>query len=320
MQEFDLIQRLVQRLHATRTDTRFGIGDDAAVIAPPPGYEVVVTTDTLVAGRHFPCDVGAGDIGFKTLAVSLSDVSAMGAEPAWATLTLTVPELEADWCNAFIDGALQAIGPHQVDIVGGDTTRGPLSITGTVFGLVPVGRAVMRHGARPGDVICVTGTLGDAALGLRLWQQREAASRPAATADVDWLYRRLHRPQWRSGVALAGAVHAAVDISDGVLADLSHIAAASDCGARLYADALPVSAAFESLCPAAERRRLQLAGGDDYELCVTLPPAAVTTLAAQLDCPLTAVGEVEAQPGVRVVAADGSRLSVNDFPGWDHFR
>src|SRR5699024_238301 len=221
MQEFDLIQRLVQRLHATRTDTRFGIGDDAAVIAPPPGYEVVVTTDTLVAGRHFPCDVGAGDIGFKTLAVSLSDVSAMGAEPAWATLTLTVPELEADWCNAFIDGALQAIGPHQVDIVGGDTTRGPLSITGTVFGLVPAGAAVTRRRARHGDAISATATFGDAALGLRSWQQRGAASRPAAaTADGDWLYRRLHRPQWRSGVALAGAVHAAGDISDGLLADL----------------------------------------------------------------------------------------------------
>src|SRR5699024_6728934 len=167
MQEFDLIQRLVQRLHATRTDTRFGIGDDAAVIAPPPGHEVVVTTDTLVAGRHFPTDIDAGDIGFKALAVSLSDVAAMGAEPTWAMLTLTAPELETRWCEAFIDGAQQAIGPLQVNIIGGDPTRGPLSITGTVFGLVPAGQAVMRHGARVGDVICVTGTLGDAALGLR---------------------------------------------------------------------------------------------------------------------------------------------------------
>lgn len=314
MREFELIAMLRQRLQAGRGDTRLGPGDDAAIIAPPAGHEIVVTSDTLVGGRHFPDDTTAFDIGFKALAVNLSDVAAMGAEPAWVTIALTLPDLQSDWCRAFIDGVLAAIGTAAVDIVGGDTTRGPLSITVTAFGLVPVGGAIRRSGARPGDLVCVTGTLGDAALGLRLW--------PGAAGDGDharWLRWRLCRPQWRHGVAMRGLAHAALDLSDGLAADLGHILVASACGARIDVDRLPASAAFDALCPAGDRPGLQLAGGDDYELCIVVPETGFAQLAAMLDCPLTAVGCIEAEPGLRLVDANGA-LMTTDYRGWDHFR
>lgn len=317
MQEFDLIGRLAQRLQAKRCDTRQGLGDDAAVITPPPGHDMVVTTDTLVAGRHFPDDAVAFDIGFKSLAVSLSDVAAMGATPAWATIALTTPELESSWCETFMDGAVQAIGNMDVDIMGGDTTSGPLSITGTVHGLVPAGQAVKRSGARPGDLVCVTGTLGDAALGLRLWNTRKQIE---PNCDIEWLHGRLNRPQWRNGAALAGVAHATIDLSDGLLADLGHILTASGCGAHIDASRLPSSRAFDTWCPAMDRNRLQLAGGDDYELCVVLPESAYSSLAQRLDCTLTPIGEIRKQKGFRVEDADGRPLPVSDFPGWDHFR
>ncbi|HLQ84742.1 MAG TPA: thiamine-phosphate kinase [Salinisphaeraceae bacterium] len=317
MREFDLIRVLTRRLRAARADTHLALGDDAAVLAPPAGHELVVSTDTLVAGRHFPRDAHAADIGFKALAVSLSDVAAMGAEPAWATLALTLPELDSTWCKAFVEGLLQAPGAARVDIVGGDTTRGPLSVTTTVFGLVPAGTAVRRSGAQAGDLLCVTGTLGDAALGLRLWQARP---RMRENAHAQWLWQRLHRPQWRRGSALRGRAHAAIDISDGLLADAGHILVASGCGARIQAAALPCSPAFAALCPQADRHALQLAGGDDYELCIVVPRAAQAALAAQLDCPLTVIGVIEAQPGLSVVDAAGAPLPTGAYPGWDHFR
>lgn len=316
MQEFELIRLLSQRLRASRADTRLGMGDDAAILAPPPGHELVVTSDTLVAGRHFPEDAAAADIGFKSLAVNLSDVAAMGAQPAWMTLALTSPELQLDWCEAFVDGALQAIGECGADIVGGDTTRGPLSITVTAFGLLPANTAIRRSGAQPGDLICVTGTLGDAALGLRLWQ----SGATVGDGETQWLCQRLHRPQWRPGWLMRDYAHAAIDLSDGLAADLGHILNASACGARINVDALPTSSAFAALCPTADRRALQLAGGDDYELCVVLPAQHYQKLADRLDCPLTQVGEIQVEPGVQLVDHTGAALADGDYLGWDHFR
>ncbi len=315
MREFELVERLAKRLAARRPDTVVGIGDDAAVLAPPPGEQVVVTTDTLIAGRHFPEDATAEDVGYKALAVNLSDVAAMGATPAWATLALSTPELDANWCDAFIDGALQAIGRQPVDILGGDTTRGPLAITVTVLGLVSAGKAVTRSGALPGDRICVTGTLGDAALGLRHWM---AASR-AHDQHLDYLFERLHRPRWRAGAALIGRVHAAIDISDGLMADLGHILAASRCGACIDVDVLPASPAFDAVCPRAERRRLQLAGGDDYELCLVLPERQIAPMRRLLDCRLTVIGTIQAAPGLRLVDASGRAVTSEGYAGWDHF-
>lgn len=317
MLEFELVRSLSQRLQPKRGDTHRGIGDDAAVLAPPPGHELVVTSDTLVADRHFPADIGAADIGFKALAVNLSDVAAMGAQPAWLTLALTVPELTAPWSDAFLDGALAAIGSAAVDIVGGDTTRGPLSITVTAFGLVPTGAAILRSGAQPGDLICVTGTLGDAALGLRLWREREGDSVDRQHA---WLWQRLHRPQWRCGHVMQGRAHAAIDLSDGLAADLGHVLAASDCGARINVDTLPASTAFAALCPANDRLRLQLAGGDDYELCMILPASEYADTAQALDCPLTVIGEIEAERGLRLVDNAGVAVAADECAGWDHFR
>src|SRR5699024_4839311 len=288
MREFELIRTLTGRLPAGRSDTRLGTGDDAAVVAPPAGHELVVTTDTLVAGRHFPGDAPAADIGYKAMAVNLSDVAAMGAAPAWATVALTAPALQTDWCEALQSGMLQAIGDAPVDIIGGDTTSGPLSVTVTAFGLLPCGSAVRRSGARPGDRICITGTLGDAALGLQLWQQGVVPDNDTA---AQWLRARLHRPQWRDGTAMQGLAHAAIDISDGLASDLTHVLEASGCGARIEADRLPSSTAFDTLCPPDQRHALQLAGGDDYELCIVLPPAHVEPLAAALSCPLTSRSE-----------------------------
>lgn len=319
MREFQLIDRLAARLAARRDDTHVAIGDDAAVVAPPAGQALAVTTDTLIAGRHFPEDTPAFDIGWKAIAVNLSDLAAMGAAPAWVTIALSAPELDGVWCDAFVDGALAAIGDAAVDVIGGDTTRGPLSITVTAMGLLPTGAGMFRRGARLGDTVAVTGTLGDAALGLSLWRDR---ARHADDPDVVHLLNRLARPQWRNGTAVRDLVHAAIDISDGFAADLDHVLHASGVGARIDVDALPCSQALGRRASSiAARRALQWSGGDDYELCLVLPAAAVASARDRLGVALTPVGIIEAEPGLRAVDASGRAV---DYPGgertgWDHF-
>jgi thiamine-monophosphate kinase len=320
VREFAFIERLAAGLQAKRADTRLAIGDDAALIAPAAGVELAVTTDTLIAGRHFPKDTEAYDIGYKALAVNLSDLAAMAAEPAWATLALAAPELDGPWCDAFLDGAKAAIGNADVDIVGGDTTRGPLTITVTAIGTLPTGSAIRRAGAKPGDVIAVTGTLGDAALGLKLWPQRQAL---AGDAHARFLLSRLARPAWRNGAAMRGLASAAIDISDGLRADLGHVLTASGVGARIDVDALPASAAFRARVDTpSQRRELQLGGGDDYELCLTVAPADLPALATRLDCSLTPIGAIEADPGPRLVDSAGEPIDPTGLEqlGWDHFR
>ncbi|MES1939125.1 thiamine-monophosphate kinase [Salinisphaera sp. T5B8] len=314
MREFALVDRLAQRLNPQRADTRLGIGDDAALIAPPPGQELAITTDTLIAGRHFPSDTAAFDIGYKALAVNLSDLAAMGAAPAWVTIALAAPELDADWCDALLDGALAAIGRASVDIIGGDTTRGELTLTITAIGCVPPSAALRRSGARVGDLIAVTGTLGDAAYGLQCWDARASAS-----PDQQACIARLTRPSWRTGWALRGLASAAIDVSDGLAADLGHILNASGVGACVNIDALPASPALARACDRDQRRQLQFAGGDDYELCITLADSALDSARAALDCPLTVIGRVEAEAGLRVVDREERPWAVEDTRGWDHF-
>lgn len=318
MREFELIGSLRERLRPARSDTRLGIGDDAAILAPPPGREIVVTTDTLIAGRHFPLDTPAADIGFKSVAVNLSDLGAMGADPAWLTIALAAPTLCEDWCHAFIDGVLDAIVGCEVDIVGGDTTKSEtLTVSITALGTVPQGRALRRDGARAGDFVTVTGTLGDAAAGLACWPNRERAD-----TDEQALIARLTRPSARSGARLRGVAHAAVDVSDGLLADLGHILASSEVGATIDVDALPISPALGRFAAdTTARRRLQATGGDDYELCVTLAPAALERARAVLDCPLTVIGRIESDAGLRLTDAAGRALDRELFlqSGWDHF-
>lgn len=324
MREFDLVAHLAERLRARRDDTRLAIGDDAAVIAPPSGTELAVTTDTLIGGRHLPADTPAFDVGYKALAVNLSDLAAMGARPAWATIALAMPDLESDWCNAFIDGALAAIGDAEVDLVGGDTTRGDLSITVTAIGLLAPGRALTRAGALVGDAIAVTGTLGDAAAGLACWaaSDRADADDRDHDPDTDYLQSRLCRPQWRKGEALVEIAHAAIDISDGLSADLGHVLDASGVGACIDVDALPASPPFHRRVRSLEaRRRLQLTGGDDYELCLALAADDLETAARALDCRLTRIGTIEAAPGLRMIDSHGTPVVLPDgvADGWDHF-
>ena len=319
MREFQLIDRLAARLAARRADTQLTIGDDAAVVAPEPGEVLAITTDTLISGRHFPDDTPAFDIGWKAIAVNLSDLAAMGAAPAWLTVALSTPVLDGPWCDDFVDGALAAIGDAAVDIVGGDTTRGPLSITVTAIGMLPAGAALTRAGAVPGDVVAVTGTLGDAAKGLGLWPARADTGDDPDTA---FLLRRLARPQWRNGAAVRALAHAGIDVSDGFGADLGHVLAASGVGARIELAALPTSEALRRRAATDEERRdLQWRGGDDYELCLTLPAASVDAARARLDCGLTVVGVIESEPGLRVVDAHGRRCPPfeSDAAGWDHF-
>lgn len=318
MREFEFVRHLAGRLTPAREDTRLAIGDDAAIIAPG-GQRLAITTDTLIAGRHFPDDTVAFDIGYKALAANCSDLAAMAAAPAWATVALTSPSIEPAWVDEFLDGARAATKGAEVDLVGGDTTRGALSVTVTAVGTLGAEAPTYRSAARAGDLIAVTGTLGDAGAGLAYLQDRGQAS----SADADYLVRRLHRPEWRDSAALAGLAHAAIDVSDGLLADLGHVLEASGCGARLDIDALPVSPALRRVMGADTNslRQTQLISGDDYELCLTLSPESLDEVRSRLDCVLTPVGEILAEPELRLVDASGAAVDPAAFGagGWDHF-
>lgn len=313
MSEFDAIRRLTADLPTAGADVVVGPGDDGAVLRPPAGAELVVVTDTLVGGRHFPEDTLAADVGWKALAVNLSDLAAMGADFGWVVVALSVPEHDAAWLEGFAAGLGELLHESDTALVGGDLTRGPLTVTVTAIGTVPAGGALRRSGARAGDAVCVTGTLGDAALGLARW----SGGAPPADARDAHLHRRLTRPRPRPGAVLRGIAHAAVDVSDGLAADLGHMLAASGVGARIVLDRLPRSSAFAALCPSGHRAAHQLAGGDDYELCIALPPEDVNAAAAVLGCGLTRIGEIESEPGLRVADARGEPVAVPG--GYDHF-
>ncbi|AXQ29055.1 thiamine-phosphate kinase [Solimonas sp. K1W22B-7] len=311
MDEFALIRRYFARLTPHRADVALGIGDDCALLQPTPGLQLAVTSDTLIAGRHFPEATAPADIGWKALAVNLSDLAAMGAEPRWFTLALSLPSPDAAWLEGFAGGLRELAQISGIALVGGDTTRGPLSITITAMGEVPPGQALRRDGARPGDRICVTGTLGDAALALRLLE------RPGLPPQ---LRQRLDRPTPRlaAGLGLRGLATAALDLSDGLAGDLGHILAASGVGAEIDLKTLPASAHFNGLAPVELRSELQLRGGDDYELCVCLPPEAVEEARQRLDVPLTEIGRITAEPGLRSVDTSGDKQN-QEACGYRHF-
>lgn len=310
--EFSLIDRIRARI-ALRPDVVLGIGDDAAIVQVPPGHELVIATDILNVGVHFPAETAPADIGWKALAVNLSDLAAMGAMPAWCTLSLSLPDGDPDWLDAFFDGFLDLALPADITLVGGDTTRGPLSVGVTACGLVPAGSALRRDGARVGDDVWVSGTLGDAALGLRDVLQGRATD-PGLRA-------RLDRPEPRLalGHALRGVANACIDVSDGVLQDLGHVCAASGVGASLDLDALPAGAGVAAIQDPDERAALQ-SSGDDYELCFTSDPARRERILAEaraVRTPVTRVGTINAGAGVQCLR-DGVPV---DLPqrGFDHF-
>ena len=319
MAEFDLIER-IRRHVVARGDVALGIGDDAALLEVPRGRQLVVAMDTLNAGVHFPEGTTAADIGWKALAVNLSDLAAMGAEPAWCTLSLSLPAADAAWLDGFLDGFSELAGRHGVALVGGDTTRGPLSVCVAVHGLVEPGRALRRDGAQAGDEVWVSGTPGDAAAALALMGLGPVAMPTASPPDA--LARRLARPEPRLalGRRLVGVASAAIDVSDGLLADLGHVARASGVRIELDVDRLPASPALAALAGPDARRLLQATGGDDYELAFTAPPALRAAVEALDGVPVARIGQVRAgTPGV--LARDGQgRPWEPGRAGFEHFR
>ncbi|WP_372523538.1 thiamine-phosphate kinase [Sulfuricaulis sp.] len=316
MTEFELIRTFFARQPVSRADVAAGIGDDAALLRPPAGQLLAVTSDLLVSGVHFLPDVEPRSLGHKALAVNLSDLAAMGAEPAWFLLNLTMPEADARWLERFCEGMFDLARAYNVQLVGGDTSRGPLAIGIEAHGFVPEAAALRRSDAKIGDRIYVTGTLGDAAVALqhRLGKQRLSEDDFAAVAE------RLDRPtpRVREGLSLRGLAHSAIDISDGLLADLGHILELSRVGARIFLDKIPLS----PVCQAHVGKsgwEAPLAMGDDYELCFTVPPKNIGALEKlQFTCGFHCIGEIEAEPGLRIVDESG-RLYDPLFTGHDHF-
>jgi thiamine-monophosphate kinase len=319
MNEFELIARYFARQPVTRADVVLGIGDDAALLAVPADYELVVSTDMLVAGVHFLQSTDAVSIGHKALAVNLSDMAAMGAAPAWFTLNLSLPAVDPLWLDGFCRGMFALARQFDVALVGGDTTRGPLTIGIQIMGFAPRGQALRRAGASPGDRIYVTGALGDAALGLRVAQHRLDLPKE----HRDHVLARLNCPTPRvpAGLGLRGIASACIDISDGLVADLGHILEASRVGASIHLQRLPLSPAYAAAFAQAGWDPA-LAGGDDYELCFTVPPErepALRRAAAQLGVTCAQIGEIEAGSGLRILDAHGQPWALKDS-GYDHFR
>jgi thiamine-monophosphate kinase len=319
MGEFELIARYFSRLGPERSDVLIGVGDDGAVLQPPPGQMLVAAVDALVAGVHFPEDTEPSAVGHKALAVNLSDLAAMGAEPAWATLTLTVSHADEGWLGDFAAGFAELAVEAGIQLVGGDTTHGPLTVAVNVLGFVPPGQALLRSGARPGDLVYVTGQLGDAGLALLALQHELRLPK----GEREAVLHRLDRPQPRLSVgrALRGIASAAIDISDGLAADLGHILEASAVGAAVQAERLPVSEPVRRWLPQAGGWVLPLTAGDDYELCVTVPPerqGAAERAAAEAGCELTWIGMIEAQRGLRCSLADGTDITPS-AAGYRHF-
>lgn len=321
LSEFELIRRYFTH---PAPGTRLGVGDDAALVRVRRGMELAVSTDMLISGRHFFAGTDPRSLGHKVLAVNLSDMAAMGATPRWATLALALPQAEAAWLRAFADGFMRLARKHRVDLIGGDTTRGPLAICAQIMGEVPAGQALTRSGARVGDDIWVSGVLGDAALALAALKRRVSLRR----RELAMVARRLHRPAPRLalGEALRKIASGAIDISDGLLADLGHICERSHVAAVVEFERLPVSAVMRRHLQRPVARAALLAGGDDYELCFTAPPArrkAILGVARRAGVKATWIGTVRAAtrrpPLVTVLGLDGRPMNAT-YGGYDHFR
>ncbi|HEY7986436.1 MAG TPA: thiamine-phosphate kinase [Methylophilaceae bacterium] len=312
--EFDIIARFFTR-HSPQAI--LGVGDDAALIVPGNGTEVVVSTDMLVEGTHFLPNTNAEKLGWKALAVNVSDLAAMGADPRWATLSLSLPKINESWLADFSKGFFECAERFGVDLIGGDTTRGPLNISITIMGEVPHGMALRRSAAQSGDDIWVTGRLGNAALGL-------AALKGEVPADgLEECIAALHTPQPRIelGIALRGTAHAAIDISDGLMADLGHILKRSRRGADIRLNDIPRSASISSMMRQPLGMHCLLAGGDDYELCFTAPKRhddRIVGLRDTLNIPIARIGSITSTNELRLLDGYGKPIEF-DESGYDHF-
>jgi thiamine-monophosphate kinase len=308
MSEFSLIQRYFNR---PSQDTDLAIGDDAALISLAENEQLAISTDMLVSGTHFFADAKPADIGWKSLAVNLSDMAAMGALAKWATLAIALPNMDESWLSQFSQGLFDCAAQFGVSVIGGDTTKGPLAIAIQIMGTVPKQKALQRNGAQTDDEIWHSGDLGSAAYALALLQQGLVC--PQAYAD------KLHRPQPRMtlGLALRGIANSAIDISDGLLADLQHILEASGKGADIHWPNVR-----HQLANIADAMPLALSGGDDYELCFTAPASAhnqILQLSQQLNLPLTCIGRITATTGLNVWNEHHQAIQLEKL-GYDHFR
>jgi thiamine-monophosphate kinase len=316
--EFDIIKRYFNRV-VDAPDIALGIGDDAALLQVPEGQRLVVTADTLVENVHFPEEIPPEFIGHKALAVNLSDLAAMGATPKWVTLAITLPEVDEVWLEGFCRGFFALADRYQVHLVGGDTTRGPLSMTVQAMGWVPEQQALLRSGARPGDQIYASGSIGDAGIALRALQGKITLD----AEDYQDLILRLHRPSPRIelGLSLRGLASSCIDVSDGLMADLGHILQASGVGAEIDQVNIPFSEPVLRWIEAGGDALLPMTLGDDYELVFTIAPhhqEALDLLARELDLRLTLIGTVVNEPGITLFNRAGEPVKVSQM-GFNHF-
>ncbi|MDM4766967.1 thiamine-phosphate kinase [Pelomonas sp. SE-A7] len=317
--EFDLIQRFFQRGPEPQPGVALGIGDDCAALVPTPGQQWLISSDMLVEGRHFLSTVAPERLAHKALAVNLSDLAACGATPRGFTLAIALPRADASWLERFAAGLFSLADEHRIPLVGGDTTAGPLNLCITVFGEAPIGTALLRSGARPGDELYVSGTVGDARLALEAFRGTVSL----AGDHFERVRRAMELPQPRValGQALRGIASSAIDISDGLLGDLAHVLRRSGVGATLMADELPRSAVLAAQ-PVPLQRLCSLAGGDDYELLFTAAPerrAAIAAAAIDSGTRVTRIGRIETEPGLRLLDGAGQGLSA-DYESFDHFK
>ncbi len=321
--EFDLIARYFQRPAGIGPRRAIvGNGDDCAVIAPAAGMQLALSTDTLVEGRHFLSTVNPARLGHKALAVNLSDLAACGARPLGFTLALTLPRVDEAWLADFARGLLTLADEHDCELVGGDTTAGPLAIGITVFGEVPAGQALLRGGAQAGDDIWVSGHPGQARLALEAFRGSLHPPLDSEAFESCRLALECPDPRVALGAGLRGLASAAIDVSDGLLGDLGHILARSRVGADLFADDLPCGPCLRTRS-SAEQLDCILAGGDDYELLFTAPPArreAIEALGAGLGLPLTCIGRTRTEPGRTIWSADGGQALPDRWASFDHFK
>ena len=321
LSEFSLIDRFFSG-HDRGPGVVLGVGDDCTLLSPRPGHQLAISVDTMVCGTHFFPDQPAAAVGHKALAAALSDLAAMGAEPLGTLLAITLPTADEAWLTAFAEGMGKLAERLRAPLIGGDTTRGPLSVSVTVIGQVPVGSALRRTGAEPGNLVVVSGSLGGAFAGLQAEQERrEAGGGPPALQDPTLRRFFLPEPRIALGRTLRGRTRTAIDLSDGLMADLGHICTASGCGATLQAEAIPRDPLLAGW-PDGASLAAALSGGDDYELLFAWPArqrAELRPLASALQLPLTVIGEFTKEPGLRVLDPTGQPVTLAD-PGFDHFR
>jgi len=318
MKEFQLIKHFFTKQTVKRKDVEMGIGDDCAVLAPVENQNIVVTTDTLVAGVHFPFETSPRAIGHKAVAVNLSDIAAMGAKPSWLSLALTLPDVDEAWLSEFCEGVFELCEFYNVELIGGDTTQGPLSITITAQGLTPQGSYLSRSGAKAGDWLYVTGDLGDAALAL----QQITGKVDIEPQFTEVIKNKLDYPKPRvlAGQTLREYASSAIDLSDGLIADLGHICQASNVGANVVLDALPLSTVMRDSLLADDAIALALSGGDDYELLFTISEdnkVGMETAMSHAGTPVTCIGQINASQTISTTL-NNKAIPINTV-GFEHF-